>query len=121
MKVLVIDIGGTFVKILATGQKEPRSFPSGSGMTPRLMVAGVRKLAKDWEYDVVSIGYPGPVVNDRIVREPNNLGPGWIRFNFKSAFKRPVKIINDAAMQAWAATGAGRCSFWGWEPVWARP
>jgi predicted NBD/HSP70 family sugar kinase len=113
MKVLVIDIGGTFVKILATGQKEPQSFPSGPSMTPRLMVAGVRKLAKDWEYDVVSIGYPGPVVNDRIVREPNNLGPGWARFDFKAAFKCPVKVINDAAMQALGSYRGGTMLFLG--------
>lgn len=113
MKILVIDIGGTYVKILATGQKVPRSFPSGTNMTPRLMVAGVRKIAKDWEYDVISIGYPGPVVNDRIVREPNNLGPGWMRFDFKAAFKRPVKVINDAAMQALGSYQGGTMLFLG--------
>lgn len=111
MNVLVIEIGGTCVKILATGQKEPRSFPSGPGMTPKLMVGGVRKLAKDWNYDVVSIGYPGPVINDRITKEPNNLGPGWTQFNYKAAFRCPVKIINDAAMQAIGSYQGGTMLF----------
>src|SRR5207344_1576443 len=107
MKVLAIDIGGTSVKILATGQKVPRKFPSGAKMTPRQMVAGVKELAKDWEYDVVSVGFPARVEKDRIVREPNNLGPGWKGFDFKAAFNRPVKVINDAAMQALGSCKTG--------------
>jgi predicted NBD/HSP70 family sugar kinase len=99
-KVLVIDIGGTNVKVLATGHKERRRFPSGPRMTPRRMVAGVKKLVADWDYDVVSIGYPGGVDRNRLVSEPRNLGRGWTRFNFRAAFKRPVNLINDAAMQA---------------------
>jgi polyphosphate glucokinase len=113
MKVLVIDIGGTNVKILATGQKEPRKFPSGPMMTPRLMVAGVKKFAKDWEYDVVSIGYPGPVRRNRPIAEPHNLAKGWVRFKFEAAFKRPVKIINDAAMQALGSYRGGTMLFLG--------
>jgi len=101
------------VKILATGQKEPRRFPSGPKMTPTQMVAGVRELAEDWKYDVVSIGYPGPVVKDRIATEPNNLGPGWTRFDFNAAFKRPVKVINDAAMQALGSYRGGTMLFLG--------
>jgi polyphosphate glucokinase len=98
--VLVVDIGGNNVKVLATEQNERRKFPSGPEMTPQQMVAGVEKLAADWKYDVVSIGYPGRVDHNRPMAEPRNLGRGWTHFNFRSAFKRPVKIINDAAMQA---------------------
>jgi predicted NBD/HSP70 family sugar kinase len=100
LKVLAVDIGGTNVKILATGQTEPRKFPSGKTMTPRKMVRGVKQLAKDWQYDVVCIGYPGKVVGDRAVTEPRNLAQGWVGFDFAAAFGRPVKVINDAAMQA---------------------
>jgi polyphosphate glucokinase len=100
MNVLAIDIGGTHVKILATGQPERREFESGPKLTPQSMVAGVTKLAKDWKYDVVSIGYPGPVRFNRPTAEPRNLAKGWVGFNFEAAFKRPVRVINDAAMQA---------------------
>ena len=113
MNVLVIDVGGTNVKILATGQKERRRFPSGPKMTPRQMVAGVKALAKDWKYDVVSIGYPGPVIKGRIAKEPRNLGRGWIGFDFRAAFKCPVKIINDAAMQALGSYRGGTMLFLG--------
>lgn len=113
MKVLVIDVGGTYVKLLATGQKERRRFESGPKMTPRLMLAGVKKLVADWEYDVVSIGYPGIVVKGRIAKEPHNLSRGWSRFNFSAAFKRPVKIINDAAMQALGSYRRGTMLFLG--------
>jgi len=97
---LTIDIGGTNIKILATGQKEPRKFPSGPALSPRQMVGGVKKLAADWNYDVVSIGYPGVMVRNRILTELHNLAKGWVGVNFKAAFRRPVKIIDDAAMQA---------------------
>ena len=100
MNVLVVDVGGTHVKILATGQKQPRKFLSGPALTARQMVARVKKLAEDWKYDAVSIGYPGPVLRNRPVAEPHNLGRGWTEFDFKAAFKRPVKVMNDAAMQA---------------------
>lgn len=100
MRVLVVDIGGTNVKILATGHKTPRKFRSGRKLTPKKMVAGVKDLAGDWKYDAVAIGYPGLVCRGRIVMEPHNLGRGWVGFDFKSAFGRPVQIINDAAMQA---------------------
>jgi predicted NBD/HSP70 family sugar kinase len=113
MKVLVIDIGGTNVKFLATGQKKSRKFESGPEMTPKLMVAGVKKLTADWEYDVVSIGYPGIVVKGGIATEPHNLAPGWRRFNFTAAFKRPVKILNDAAMQALGSYRRGTMLFLG--------
>jgi len=113
MNVLAIDIGGTHVKILATGQKERREFESGPNMTPHLMVAGVKKLAGDWKYGVVSIGYPGVVRLNRPVAEPHNLATGWIGFNFEAAFKRPVKVINDAAMQALGSYRSGTMLFLG--------
>ena len=113
MNVLVIDIGGTHVKVLATGQTIHREFESGPTLTPKRMVSGVRKLATGWKYDVVSIGYPGPVLRDRPVAEPWNLGKGWVGFNFESAFKRPVKIVNDAAMQALGSYRRGKMLFLG--------
>ena len=113
MNVLVIDIGGNNVKILATGQNESRKFPSGPTMTPKQMVAGVKKLAGNWKYDVVSIGYPGMVVRNRLLAEPHNLGRGWMGFDFETAFKRPVKVVNDAAMQALGSYKGGKMLFLG--------
>jgi len=113
MNVLVVDVGGTHVKILATGQKERREFASGPTMTPAEMVAGVLKTAEGWAYDAVSIGYPGPVLRCKPVSEPHNLGQGWVGFDFESAFKHPVKIINDAAMQALGSYRGGRMLFLG--------
>ncbi|MGD0624609.1 MAG: ROK family protein [Thermodesulfobacteriota bacterium] len=113
MNVLVVDVGGTSVKILATGQKEPRRLPSGPTMTPRQMVAGVKKLAGDWKYNAVSIGYPGQVVGDRVVTEPRNLAHGWVGFDFAAAFGCPVKVINDAAMQALGSYNGGTMLFLG--------
>ena len=113
MNVLVVDVGGTNVKILATGQKEPRRFPSGPTLTPRRMVAGVKKLAGDWKYDAVSIGYPGRVVGDRAITEPRNLAHGWVGFDFAAAFGRPVKVMNDAAMQALGSYNGGTMLFLG--------
>jgi polyphosphate glucokinase len=113
MKVLVVDVGGTNVKILATGKRVRRAFASGPEMTPQEMVAGIQKLTNDWEYDVVSIGYPGPVLHNRPVAEPRNLGPGWVGFDFEAAFGRPVKVINDAAMQALGSYKGGKMLFLG--------
>lgn len=113
MKVLVIDVGGTHVKILATGETEPRRFDSGPKMTPALMVAGVKKLAKGWEYEAISIGYPGPVMRNRVVAEPHNLAKGWVGFSFEKAFRLPVKVMNDAAMQALGSYNGGRMLFLG--------
>ena len=113
MKVLVIDISGAHVKILATGQKQSREFPSGPKLTPREMVAGIKKLAKDWKYNAVSIGYPGVVLGNRPVADPYNLGQGWAGFDFEAAFKRPVKVINDAAMQALGSYNHGKMLFLG--------
>jgi polyphosphate glucokinase len=111
--VLVVDVGGTSVKILATGQHEHRSFHSGPTLTPRQMVSGVKKLARDWNYDAVSIGYPGPVLHNRPMAEPYNLGRGWVGFDFAPAFGCPVKVINDAAMQALGSYKGGKMLFLG--------
>ena len=100
MNVLAVDVGGTSVKILASGESEPRKFRSGKTMTPEQMVRGVKEAAGDWKYDVVSLGYPGLVQRGRVIAEPRNLAPGWIDFNFPAAFGCSVKIMNDAAMQA---------------------
>lgn len=113
MRVLAIDVGGTHIKILASGEEARRRFPSGPRMTPQQMVNEVRKQAGDWKYDVVSIGYPGAVLDGRILTEPHNLGRGWVGFNFEKAFERPVKLLNDAAMQALGSYKGGRMLFLG--------
>jgi polyphosphate glucokinase len=113
MNVLVIDVGGTNVKILATGQATPRKFPSGIKMTPQQMVSGIKQIVGTWKYDAISIGYPGPVLQDRPVAEPHNLGSGWVGFDFQTAFGRPVKLINDAAMQALGSYKSGKMLFLG--------
>jgi polyphosphate glucokinase len=113
MRVLVIDVGGTTVKVLATGQRQPRRIPSGPTMTAEEMVAGVKPLVADWKYDVVSIGYPAAVIGGRPLHEPRNLGGGWVRFDFRKAFGCPVKIVNDAAMQALGSYEGGRMLFLG--------
>ena len=112
-RVLVIDVGGTSVKVLATGQTESRSFRSGPTLTPRRMVSRVRKLVADWAYDVVSIGYPGPVLHGRPIAEPPNLGRGWVGFDFAQAFGCPVKVVNDAALQALGCYQGGKMLFLG--------
>ena len=112
-KVLVVDVGGTSVKIIATGQTEHRAFASGPTLTAKRMVAGVKKLAADWTYEAVSIGYPGPVLHGRPIAEPHNLGRGWVKFNYAAAFRRPVKIVNDAAMQALGSYRGGKMLFLG--------
>jgi polyphosphate glucokinase len=113
MKVLAIDVGGTHVKILVSGQNEVRKFVSGPTLTPDKMVSGVKELAKDWDYDVASLGYPGPVLSNRPVAEPHNLAPGWTGFDFEKAFGHPVKVINDAAMQALGSYQGGKMLFLG--------
>jgi polyphosphate glucokinase len=113
MKTLVIDVGGTNIKMLATGLRKPIKTPSGPHMTPRLMVRDVRAATAHWKYDVVSIGYPGPVLRGRAVREPWNLGKGWVGFDFRRAFNRPVRLINDAAMQALGSYAGGNMLFIG--------
>ena len=113
MKILVVDVGGTHVKVLATGQREHRKVDSGPTMTARRMVSSVKRLVADWSYDHVAIGYPGPVLHGHVVAEPHNLAGGWVGFDFRRAFGRPVKMINDAAMQALGSYRAGRMLFLG--------
>jgi polyphosphate glucokinase len=112
-KVLVIDVGGTNVKLLATGQKEPKKYASGPSMTAQKMVQIAKRATKDWDYDCVSLGYPGPIINGHPLREPHNLGGGWMGFDFGKAFGCPVKIINDASMQALGSYKGGRMLFLG--------
>lgn len=113
VNVLVIDVGGTHVKVLATGQPVHREFPSGPALTAKQMVAGVKRLTRSWRYEVVSIGYPGPVLRNRPVAEPHNLGAGWVGFDYRAAFARPVKLVNDAAMQALGSYRGGKMLFLG--------
>ncbi|MGH7977514.1 MAG: ROK family protein [Limisphaerales bacterium] len=113
MRILVIDVGGTHVKVRASGQKNKAQIPSGPEMTAKEMVAAVRKITANWKYDAVTIGYPGPVLHGHIVSEPHNLGHGWVKFDFKKTFGRPVKIINDAAMQALGSYRGKRMLFLG--------
>jgi len=113
MKILAVDVGGTHVKILATGEKEKREIVSGPKMTAAQMVSAVKKLAKGWTYDAVSIGFPGPVLHDRPVAEPHNLGKGWLGFDFASAFGLPTRVVNDAAMQALGSYRGGKMLFLG--------
>jgi polyphosphate glucokinase len=113
MEILVLDVGGTHVKCLASGQKKSVKFKSGDQLTPERMMANVLKLTRDWRYQAISIGYPGVVHHGRIMREPQHLGSGWLRFDFRKAFGHPVKIINDAAMQALGGYDGGRMLFLG--------
>jgi polyphosphate glucokinase len=112
-RVLVIDVGGTHVKVLATGEDQKREVVSGTAMSARKMVRDVRRMTRDWRYDVISMGYPGPVAGGRPVHEPHNLGPGWVGFDFRAAFGKPVQIVNDAAMQALGSYEGGRMLFLG--------
>jgi polyphosphate glucokinase len=113
MKVLAIDVGGTHVKVLVSGQDTPRKFDSGPKLTPREMVVRAKEIAKNWKYDAISLGYPGPVLHNRPLAEPHNLGKGWVGFPFERAFGRPVKVVNDAAMQALGSYRKGRMLFLG--------
>jgi polyphosphate glucokinase len=113
VKVLVIDVGGTNIKVFANGETGVRKFPSGPTLTAKQMVDGVLGLVGDWNYDVITIGYPGPVTHGRLALEPANLGPGWVDFDFAAHFGKPVKLINDAAMQALGSYEGGRMLFLG--------
>jgi hypothetical protein len=113
VKVLVIDVGGTSIKISTAGRKKPLKIPSGPELTAADMAAAVKEATADWEYEVVSIGYPGPVVHGRPAEEPKNLGAGWVRFDYHKAFGKPVKLVNDAAMQALGSYQGGRMLFLG--------
>jgi polyphosphate glucokinase len=112
-RVLAIDVGGSHVKMRVSGRREEREFESGPTLTPRQMVADIHKLTGDWQYDAVSIGYPGVVVHGKIVTEPYNLGRGWVSFDFRKAFGRPTLLMNDAAMQAIGSYEGGRMLFLG--------
>lgn len=112
-RILVLDVGGTNVKVLLSGQKTPLKIPSGPALTATRMVAEVKKAAHGWKYDAVTIGFPAAVVRGKILHEPKNLGRGWVRFDFQKAFKKPVKIINDAAMQALGSYDGGTMLFLG--------
>ena len=111
--VLVIDVGGTHVKVGASDQKDIVKIESDPAMTPMVMVAAVKKAIAGWKYDAVAIGYPGPVLHGRPVAEPHNLGVGWVGFDFRKAFGKPVKLVNDAAMQALGSYEGGRMLFLG--------
>jgi polyphosphate glucokinase len=113
MNILAVDVGGTHVKVMASEQREERKVVSGPSMTAAQMVDAVKKLSADWQYDAVSIGYPGPVVHGAPMKEPANLGPGWVGFDFQGALGKPVKVLNDAAMQALGSYEGGRMLFLG--------
>ena len=113
LRVLVVDVGGTHVKVLVSGKHRPRREDSGPRMTARQMVQAVARLAAGWTYDVVSLGFPGVVRRGRPAREPRNLGKGWVGFDFEKAFACPVKVINDAAMQALGSYESGRMLYLG--------
>jgi len=113
MDVLVVDVGGSQVKMLASSASEPRTFDSGKGMTPSVLVSEVQARAADWNYDVISLGYPGSVDARGPRAEPGNLGCGWVRFDFSKAFGKRVRVINDAAMQALGGYDGGRMLYVG--------
>jgi polyphosphate glucokinase len=113
MDILVVDVGGSHVKILASGGRLPREFASGPDLTAKQMVAGVKSLAGGWRYQAVAIGYPGPVLRNRPIAEPRNLGRGWVGFDYEGAFGRPTKVVNDAAMQALGSYKGGKLLFLG--------
>jgi polyphosphate glucokinase len=113
MNVLVVDVGGSHVKLLATGESEPRKVVSGPNLTAALMVPEVKRVAAEWRYEAVSIGYPGPVLHGRPVAEPHNLAAGWVGFDYGAAFGCPVKVVNDAAMQALGSYNGGKMLFLG--------
>ena len=113
MRVLVIDIGGTHVKLMHSGSPEARKFDSGPGFTPQQVVDGVKANTRDWKYDVISIGIPSPVLRGEVMEEPWNLGKGWVGFNWSVALGKPVRILNDAAMQALGSDEGGRMLFLG--------
>jgi polyphosphate glucokinase len=111
MNILAIDVGGTHVKVLLSGETTPRKFESGPTLTAKKMVERVNEIADGWNYDAVSTGYPGPVLRNRPVLEPHNLGKGWVGFDYARAFGKPVKLINDAAMQALGSYKRGKMLF----------
>ena len=113
VRVLVVDIGGTHVKMAVTGGTEPRRFKSGKHLVPDLLVREVKRRSADWQYDVITLGYPGAVTGEHPRAEPGNLGRGWVGFDFADAFDTPVRIVNDAALQALGSYDGGRMLFLG--------
>ncbi len=113
MKTLVIDVGGTHIKLLAAGRTEAVKIPSGPEMTAEQMAAAVLEATRDWDYETIAIGYPGPVADSKPLREPWNLGKGWVDFDYQARFGRPVRMLNDAAMQALGSYQGGRMLFLG--------
>ena len=111
--VLTIDVGGSHVKVMTSRVRKKREFLSGAQLSAKAMVKRVKDLTKDWSYDVISLGYPGPVFRNRPVAEPHNLGHGWVGFDFAKAFRRPAKVVNDALMQALGSYEGGRMLFLG--------
>jgi predicted NBD/HSP70 family sugar kinase len=112
-RVLVLDVGGTNLKLLLTGEKEPTKVPSGTHFTPRALVAAVKKVMAGKTFDVVTIGFPAAIIDGKIMNEPANLGTGWVKFDFQKAFGKPVKLVNDAAMQALGSYEGGTMLFLG--------
>jgi hypothetical protein len=112
-KNLVIDIGGSNVKLMISSRTKRRKFPSGARLTPRQFIAKTKAAVTDWKFDAVAIGFPAPVIKGRIAAEPKNLGKGWTRFDFRKAFGKPVRVMNDAAMQALGSYHGGRMLFLG--------
>jgi polyphosphate glucokinase len=113
MDVLVVDVGGSYVKMLASSASEPRRFESGERLTPDALVGSLRQATADWTYDVIALGYPGAVDAEGIRADPGNLGPGWVGFDFEAAFGKPVRIVNDAVLQALGGYEGGRMLFIG--------
>lgn len=113
MRILVVDVGGNNVKLLVSGQRSPRKVPSGPALSAARMVAAVREAMAGTKYDAVTIGFPGPVNGGRPAAEPVNLGRGWVRFDYARAFGKPVRVVNDAAMQALGSYRGGRMLFLG--------
>jgi len=112
-RILVVDVGGSHVKVLATGESERRRFPSSPELTPEEMAQGVVEVTADWKYDVISVGIPTPIRNGRPAREPVNLGTGWVEFDYEAALGKPTKLVNDATMQALGSYEGGRMLFLG--------
>ena len=111
--ILVIDVGGSHVKLMISQRVKRKKFESGPEMGPRKFVTETKKLVKDWKYRAIAIGFPAPIKNGKIAAEPKNLGKGWVGFNFRKALGKPVRIINDAAMQALGSYHGGRMLFLG--------
>lgn len=113
MDILVVDVGGSHIKIMLNAEGEERKMESGSGLTAQAMVDGVKRMAEGWRFEAISIGFPGPVLHGKPVHDPVNLGTGWVGFDYAAAFACPVRVVNDAAMQALGSYAGGRMLFLG--------